>query len=137
MLTIPTTPLRAPSRPVAMRDRRRPCTDPRACRSLRGVLRIPPEHHWVFWELDPDEVDADAHADYVMARILEFGGLAEVQWLIGRYGMPAVHRFLRDVGDVEISERTKRFWRAVFRAKDETWADPGAWRKRSDAPWIA
>jgi len=51
-------------------------------------------------------------------------------------GMEGIHRFLRDVGHPELSERTLRFWRAALKAKDETWASPPAWRKSSAAPWI-
>jgi hypothetical protein len=97
---------------------------------------VPLEHRWVFWEADADQLDTGAHGDYLLGRILEFGDMAAVRWAIDTFGMERIHRFFRDVGHVEISERTKRFWRAVFQAWGEPWADPGAWRKSTGAPWI-
>ena len=67
---------------------------------------------------------------------IEHGGIAEVRWAIATYGLEGIHAFLRDLGHVEISERTKRFWRVVFHAEDEKWADPGGFRRSSGAPWI-
>jgi hypothetical protein len=98
-------------------------------------MAVPAELHWLFWELDPARIDLAADSGYVMARVLEHGGLAEVRWLLARYGREAIHAFLRDVGHSELSDRTIAFWRAAFAAKDETWASPPAWRKSSSVPW--
>ncbi len=89
-------------------------------------MRIPEELHWLFWELVPSELDAEVHADSILPRILEHGGLAEVRWAIGHYGLERIHTFFRDVGHPELSTRTTGFWRAVFKAEDETWAAPPA-----------
>ncbi len=90
----------------------------------------------MFWELDPDRIELEADAAYVIGRILEHGGLVEVRWAIARYGLDTIHRYLRDVGHSELSARTIAFWRAVFTAaEDETWASPPTWRKSSSVPW--
>lgn len=99
-------------------------------------MRVPKSHRWIFWETDAARLDVERDADYILGRALEAGGIAEVRWLVRTYGLPRIHAFLRDVGDVEISERTRRFWRHVFHAENEPWADPGAWRRNSGAPWI-
>ena len=99
------------------------------------MARVPKEHRWVFLEVDLGKLDTKKNADFILARTLEFGGIAEVRWLLREYGSARIHAFLRDVGQVEISERTKRFWRAAFNAEDEIWADPGGWRRNIDAPW--
>jgi len=100
------------------------------------VPGVPDKHRWVFWEIDPDQLDLDRDANYVLPRVLEHGGLAEVQWVIARYGLERIHRFLRDVGHPELSKRTLTFWRAVLRAGDEPWASPPSWRTDSSIPWI-
>ena len=102
-----------------------------------GHVSIPEELRWLFWETAPEELDAEAHADYILPRILEHGCLAEVQWAMGRYGLERIHRFLREVGHPELSERTVGFWRAVFKAEDEAWAAPPTWRTSSGVPWGA
>ena len=85
--------------------------------------------------MDVDALDSQKSANYILARILEFGGIDEVVWLIAEYGKERIHGFLRDVGQVEITEKTKQFWRAALHAEEEQWADPGSWRRNIDAPW--
>ena len=100
------------------------------------MAKVPQRHLWVFWDVDARSLDTTRSADYILPRVLEFGGIAEVRWLIATYGMERIHRFLRDVGHPELSDRTIGFWRAAFHAENETWASSPAWRKSSAAPWI-
>src|SRR5579864_7884123 len=100
------------------------------------MARVPKAHRWVFWDVDARALDTKRDASYILPRVLEFGRLVEVRWAIATYGMAGIHRFLRDVGHTELSDRTLRFWRCALKAKDETWASPPAWRKSSAAPWI-
>jgi hypothetical protein len=97
---------------------------------------LPVELKWLFWEMDFAALDPTAHADSILARILERGRMADVRWAIDAYGMERIHRFLRDVGHPELSERTIAFWRAVLHAEDETWESPPAWRKSSSESWL-
>lgn len=99
-------------------------------------MRIPDGMRWIFWDVDVDEIDLEAHAHGVMARILERGRLEDVRWLIGRYGLDRIHAFFRGVWSPEISERTRTFWRVVFNAKEEQWAGPPDWRQSSSPFWI-
>lgn len=98
--------------------------------------RLPSQLRWLFWEVDFDALDPDRHAAAILARILERGRMADVQWAIGFYGMERIHRFLRETGSPELSDRTVTFWRAVFKAEDEKWASPPAWRRDRSAPSI-
>ncbi len=90
----------------------------------------------MFWDVDPGTLDARRHRDYILGRVLERGGIDEVRWAIATYGMKEIHRFLRERGSPELSRRTVEFWRAVFKAEKEKWAEPAAWRKSTGAPWI-
>lgn len=100
------------------------------------MAKVPASHRWVFWDVDAGKLDTLRDERFIVPRVLEFGRLAEVRWLIATYGLEGIHRFLRDVGHPDLSERTLRFWRAALKAKDETWASPPAWRKSNAAPWI-
>ena len=101
-----------------------------------AAVRVPAEHRWVFWDVDPGSLDTHRHRDYILARVLERGCIEQVRWAIATYGMREIHRFFRERGGAELSRRTVRFWRAVFGAEDEAWAEPAAWRRATDAPWI-
>jgi hypothetical protein len=91
--------------------------------------------HWLFWEVDPARVDLKRDADFVIARVVEHGTLSDVKWLVQSYGLARIHAFFRDAGNTELSARTVGFWRAFFRASNESWVKPPSWRKRSAALW--
>lgn len=91
---------------------------------------------WIFWDVDFDQIDVESHAHGVMARVLERGCLEDVRWLIEVYGLDRIHDFFRQVWAPEITERTRTFWRAVFGAKEEPWAEPPAWRRNSSRHWV-
>ncbi|MSP62946.1 MAG: hypothetical protein EXR72_21945 [Myxococcales bacterium] len=99
-------------------------------RHLPGHLRP------LFQEVDLDHLDERKHADSILARVLEFGRLRDVRWLVATYGWDRIHRFFKEIGHPEISPRTTALWRAILRAKEETWASPPAWRRSSNVPWV-
>jgi predicted deacylase len=101
------------------------------------VAKVPARIRWVFWDVDAARLDTSRSANYILPRILEFGGIAEVRWAVATYGMEGIHRFLRDMGHPELTERTLGFWRAALKAENETWASSPAWRKSNAAPWVA
>ena len=98
--------------------------------------KVPVPHRWVFWDVDAEALDTAVAGNYILPRVLEFGGIAEVRWVLATYGLEGIHRFLRDVGHPDLSDRTLGFWRAALKTKGEVWATPPAWRKSSAAPWI-
>lgn len=93
--------------------------------------------HALFWDSRPARIDLERDADYVLARVLEFGRWVDVQWLLRNYGRERVHHFLATSGHPELSKRTIAFWRAVFHAENETWREPPAFRRSSSAFWVA
>jgi hypothetical protein len=97
---------------------------------------LPSELRAVLWDLDPDSLDSKADSEAIMPRVLEHGGIREIEILIDLYGLERLHRFLREVAHPLVSERTRRFWRAFFRAGRESWATTPSWRQSSAAPWI-
>jgi uncharacterized protein DUF6922 len=95
----------------------------------------PPEMRAFFWDVDYDTLEFDAHADAILARVLEYGRLVDVRWALAAYGPERIRAFFRDVAHPLISDKTRIFWRAYFRA-EEPWATPPTWRTNSAAPWI-
>jgi hypothetical protein len=92
---------------------------------------------WLFPYADVRKLHTTVHRDHVLARVLELGGIDDVRWALGIYGLAEIHRFLRDVGHPELSRRTLRFWRLLLGVGDEPWVEPPVWRRASDAPWVS
>ena len=98
-------------------------------------MKPPRAQQWLFWDVNAEELDVKRDRDYILARVLEFGRLTDVKWVLSRYGMSGVHEFLRDRGHPELSPRTLAFWRVVLKAKKESWATSARSRATSVAPW--
>jgi len=98
--------------------------------------RVPARMRSLFWNVDFERLDVNRNADAVIARVVEFGKFVDVQWAIRFYGQERIHRFFKEVGSPEISDRTVAFWRAFFHAEGEAWPRPPAWRRNSSVPWI-
>jgi hypothetical protein len=107
----------------------------RRTRRDRGRRPVPRFAHWLFWEHDIASLDVARHANTIIARIVEHGTLREVRWMLEGIGASRVRRFFREVPHPDVSERTRRFWRAYFRAS-ERWPEPPRWREHSSAPWV-
>ena len=99
------------------------------------MARLPRDLKCLFWEVDFRKVDDERDVDYLLARVLEHGRLEDVQWVMKRYGLPRIHRFYREVGHPEVTERTRAFWRVVLHAERERWPKPPAWRQLNVGPW--
>jgi hypothetical protein len=99
-------------------------------------MRVPEELKSLFWDVDFEQLESQRDVDFILPRVLEFGRLQDIDWLVREYGTERIHEFLRDRGHPELSPRTLAFWRSYFAAKAEQWTSPPAWRSNS-APWRA
>ncbi|OHA65909.1 MAG: hypothetical protein A2672_00560 [Candidatus Wildermuthbacteria bacterium RIFCSPHIGHO2_01_FULL_49_22b] len=69
----------------------------------------------LFWDVDPQTVNPNKHARYIIARILEFGRDNEVRWLWNAYPTALI----RDVVKKSrvLRPRTKVLWEVLTRAR--------------------
>ncbi len=101
------------------------------------MATLPGRMATLFWDTSLTRIDLERDANYVMARVLEFGGIKDVHWLQKRYGLERIHHFLATAAHPELSARTVAFWRAALNAEGEKWRTPPAFRKSSSAYWRA
>ncbi len=66
----------------------------------------------LFWDVDPATVELDAHADYVMERVMTRGTLEAMRWLRGTYSVAQLADYLRRRGD-RIPPRDRAYWHLV------------------------
>jgi hypothetical protein len=97
---------------------------------------VPAERAWLFWDVDPDEIEVERDARYVTSRVLEHGRLADVRWLVEQYGLEGIRAFFENGGHPELSGPTLSLWRAVFDVAGGAWPTQPSWRTSSAAPWI-
>jgi hypothetical protein len=70
---------------------------------------IPTELAWLFWDVDPTQVDLAHHRDYVLERIMTRGDLLAMRWLIAQVEKPVLAEFLAWRGD-RLTPRDRAFW---------------------------
>ena len=66
----------------------------------------------LFWDADPRAIDPQLHARYIIERILDFGDLDEVRWVVQTYP----HRLIKETvaRSRVLHEKSKSLWRLVF-----------------------
>lgn len=57
---------------------------------------ISPRIQRLFWDMDSQKLDIDAHAKTIIERVLNDGALADWQWLVSTYGIARIRDILRE-----------------------------------------
>lgn len=66
----------------------------------------------LFWDVDPKTIDPEKHAQYIIERVLELGGLPEVKWVTHRYPTDLIRSTM--FNSRVISEKSKALWSKVI-----------------------
>ena len=86
--------------------------------TLEAVTAIPDEilaeSSVLFDDVRLAEVDAVAHAPFVIARVLDRGTLRSVAALLQTYGAERIRSFFREGGGFQVSPRTLALWTAYL-----------------------
>jgi hypothetical protein len=90
----------------------------------------------LFQDVRTEDVDPEAHATLVIARVLDHGSLQSVRALLRYYGSNRIRTFFREGGAVRVSPRTVPLWAAFLKlAPDE--CTPKSSRRPSSPFWTA
>jgi len=74
----------------------------------------------LFWDVDPRELDAEMHRDFVIARILSAGTLESIRWARSRYGDDALREWIVQHEGRQLSGPQLRFWETVIGLPDQS-----------------
>lgn len=84
-----------------------------AARTFSLVRAALPEHlRWLFWETDAAAVDAEAHRDYVLERVMARGDWSAMRWARATYSSEVLADFLRRKGH-RLPPRDLAYWALV------------------------
>ncbi|MDP4030847.1 MAG: hypothetical protein U1C50_02465 [Patescibacteria group bacterium] len=78
---------------------------------------IPRRLHKYFWDLNPVNLDAAKHPEYVIERLLNLGDLAAVKWVWDTFGRQKIVDVVK-VGR-QISPKTATFFTKLLNLKPE------------------
>lgn len=90
----------------------------------------------LFHDVRSEDVDPEAHAAFVIARVLDHGTLRSVGALLRFYGQDRLRDFFREGGASRVSRRTVPLWTAFLELVPEE-CTPRFSRRRSSPFWMA
>jgi hypothetical protein len=85
----------------------------------------------LFEDVRREDVDPNAHADFVIARVLDRGTMRSVAALVRYYGKERIAEFFREGGARQVSPRTVPLWRAHLKLSEEECTPKSSPRSRS------
>ncbi len=65
-----------------------------------------------FWDVDFGSIDLKADGDYVSARLLEYGDVEAIRWLLNKIEKPRLEKIVKT--SRKLSPRSCNFWSLFF-----------------------
>jgi hypothetical protein len=90
----------------------------------------------LFHDTRVQDIDPEAHAAFVIARVLDRGTLRSVRALLHYYGRERIRRFFREGGVDRVSRRTVPLW-AAFLELAPNECTPRSSRRPNSRSWTA
>lgn len=78
----------------------------------RTSPELPEEFKKYFWDVDFKKLSFKEYKEFIAGRIIHFGNLKAIKWLIRNAGIP----FIREVAktDREMDKKSRNFWAKVY-----------------------
>lgn len=89
----------------------------------------------LFHDVRTEDIDPEAHAPYVIARVLDRGTTRSVGALLRYYGRDRIRRFFREGGAARVSPRTVPLWTAFLDLSPDE-CTPRSSPPRSSPSWM-
>jgi hypothetical protein len=98
-------------------------------KSNRGTDLIPERIQRLFWDTDKKSVDLRTHRAYVIRRIMDYGNLEDVSWMLATYSVEEIIEVLKKSRG--LSRKSGYFWGNRFAVpKEEIACLQAPYRKR-------
>jgi len=68
----------------------------------------------LFWDTNPNKIDLQKNARYVIERVLEFGHLDEIGWLFKTYPKDEIRQAM-DLPRSQVSSKSKALWSLIIK----------------------
>jgi hypothetical protein len=83
--------------------------------TLVAVHDIPGDHAQILWDVDEASISLEAHAEFLISRVLASGSLAQADWLRNHYGDKRIRDVLVAPGGARhLSARDVQFWSLIL-----------------------
>lgn len=86
----------------------------------------------LFWDVRKEDIDLDAHAQYVIQRVLEYGLLGDWNLIKSYYGLPKIVETAKGLRSLE--PRTLAYIAAISKTPKEQFRCY-TWKQLNPQPW--
>jgi hypothetical protein len=66
----------------------------------------------LFWDTDPEKIDPEKHAQYIIERVLDFGHDDEVRWVWNTYSKTLLRKVV--TRSRSLQPKTKALWELLL-----------------------
>jgi len=80
----------------------------------RKTNRLPLEFRKYFWDVDFNKLSARKYINFILSRILNFGNMRAVRWMLKTVKKGVILNYILTWGDRQLDERSNNFWRLYF-----------------------
>ena len=79
--------------------------------------KIPEKTKRLFWDVDKDAVDSKLHRSYIIRRIVDYGNIEDVKWMLNAYSSGDIIEVVKKSRG--LSRRSAWFWVHYFQISPE------------------
>jgi len=82
-------------------------------------VKIPKKYRSLFWDTDFDKLSWKGDKKFISLRILEYGSLEAIRWLLGHIDQEKLKEFIINGGWKRLSPKTLNFWELILGIEEE------------------
>ena len=86
--------------------------------ALKGYGQIPPALKKFFWDADFSQLTFPEHENYVLGKLMAYGDLASIHWILRTFDRGTVSRYFMKKGRYALDRKSYLFWEKVLRMDD-------------------
>lgn len=77
-------------------------------------VRLPKEFKKYFWDVDFKKISIRKHFNYILSRILGFGNMKAIRWVLKNIDAKRIEKYVSEYGDRQLDKRSNNFWKLYF-----------------------
>jgi len=86
--------------------------------SMNESRQIPPALKKFFWDADFVQLKLPDHQNYVLGKLMLYGDIASINWILRAFDPGTVSRYLETKGKYALDKKSYLFWEKVLRMGD-------------------
>ncbi len=71
-----------------------------------------------FWDCDKSKLDFELHKSYILSRLMQYGDIEAIKWILNNYEREYVVNYLEKKGKSTLDRKSFLFWEKISRYDD-------------------